>query len=288
MVTSMMDLRSQAAKLVAQLSSACSKDEYIGTMSTSIYETAWVSMVSKPAGSERHWLFPEAFKAVIDTQLPTGAWEDYSTEVDGILSTLAALLSLCRHKHHCKQGLNPPDILSRISRAVVWLDKKLQTWNVANGDQVGFEVIVPAIISQLENYGICLYRPPLLMELNRKRLAKFNPSMLYKSIQSTLLHSLESLDGVIDFDQLSHHKRLGSMLGSPSSTAAYLMNASIWDREAECYLQIVMRQGAGIGSGKFPSAYPSTIFELSWVISLPVSEADSFSPSLSGTFHLAR
>lgn len=260
-----MDVRANAAMLVAQLSLACSKGGSIGTMSTSIYDTAWVAMVSQPFGGERQWLFPEAFQAVVHAQLPNGAWVESTSEVDGILNTLAALLSLCRHQHQCKQGLNPPDILSRISKAVVWLDQNLQSWDVSKTDQVGFEVIVPAMISALEEYGICLYRPPLLMELNAKKLAKFNPQMLYSNVQSTLLHSLEAFDGKIDFSKLAHHKRHGSMLGSPSSTSAYLMNASEWDDEAEHYLRTVLHHGSGKGCGRLPSAYPSTIFELSWV-----------------------
>ena len=103
------------------------------------------------------------------------------------------------------------------------------------------------------------------MELNGKKLAKFSPHMLYRNVQSTFLHSLEAFVGGIDFSKVAHHKRLGSMLGSPSSTSAYLMNASEWEDEAEHYLQIVVHHGAGKGSGLSPSAYPSTIFELSWV-----------------------
>ncbi|KAA8567501.1 hypothetical protein EYC84_010509 [Monilinia fructicola] len=58
----------------------------------------------------------------------------------------------------------------------------------------------------------------------------------------------------------------GSMFGSPSSTAAYLMNASVWDSEAETYLRSVTTQlSSNYPHGGFPSAFPTTIFETVWI-----------------------
>ena len=45
------------------------------------------------------------------------------------------------------------------------------------------------------------------------------------------------------------------------------MNISKWDPECEEYLQHVVHQGPGWGSGGVPSAFPSTHFEYSWVLS---------------------
>lgn len=88
----------------------------------------------------------------------------------------------------------------------------------------------------------------------------------------TLTHSLEAFIGKIDFDQIVQHKVSGSMFGSPSSTAAYLMNASAWDDEAEDYLRQVIRKSVGQGSGGVPGVYPTTHFEYTWVstFSLPL------------------
>ncbi|KAF2864749.1 hypothetical protein BDV95DRAFT_508760 [Massariosphaeria phaeospora] len=47
------------------------------------------------------------------------------------------------------------------------------------------------------------------------------------------------------------------------------MNASVWDEDAENYLRSVFEQKAIEGNrGGFPSAFPSTIFEISWVLDL--------------------
>lgn len=43
------------------------------------------------------------------------------------------------------------------------------------------------------------------------------------------------------------------------------MNVTVWDDEAEAYLRHVIDHAAGKGNGGVSSAYPSTIFEYSWV-----------------------
>lgn len=54
-------------------------------------------------------------------------------------------------------------------------------------------------------------------------------------------------------------------MASPASTAAYLMNATPWDEEAEMYLRKAVKDGPGKGNGAVPSAFPTPIFEISWV-----------------------
>lgn len=264
-----MDYHKEATQIIAMLANSCSEAQLIGSMSTSIYDTAWVSMVSKPEDAEPRWLFPESFQVLLDSQSPKGGWDGLASETDTILNSLAALLALCRHHTAPKHtnGNNPPDLLSRISKAVVFLDRKLHQWDLSKADQVGFEIISPSIINSLRSFGICLYEPPVLMKLRAQKLRLFDVHLLYGSQQLAILHSLEAFDGVIDFDKLNHHMRNGSFLGSPSSTAAYLMNSSVWSNEGEQYLQTVFRKGTGQGSGKFPSAFPSANFELSWALS---------------------
>ncbi|KAI1499878.1 hypothetical protein F5X99DRAFT_410669 [Biscogniauxia marginata] len=69
-------------------------------------------------------------------------------------------------------------------------------------------------------------------------------------------------------------------MGSPSSTAAYLMNVSHWDDEAVAYLKHVIQYAAGKGSRGIPSVYPSTYFELSALLASRFSPADLESPGL--------
>ncbi|KAL8787614.1 MAG: hypothetical protein Q9195_007702 [Heterodermia aff. obscurata] len=98
-------------------------------------------------------------------------------------------------------------------------------------------------------------------------MSRFKPQLLYGPMRLTAVHSLEAFIGMIDFNKVTHHKVQGAMMASPSLTAAYLMNVTKWDDEAETYLRQVIKSGAGRASGGVPSAYPSMHFEFTWILS---------------------
>jgi hypothetical protein len=250
-----------------------------GSMSCAIYDTAWVSLVTKTIDGKPQWLFPECFNYLLDMQSEDGSWGRTEAQIDGILSTAASLLSLLRHQAEPLQlrQIETENISARITKAIDSLQSQLQLWSVAFTVHVGFEVIVPALLNLLEKQDSHLRFQfnglHQLMEINAKKMARFRPEYLYGTTRLTVLHSLEAFMDKIDFDRVAHHKTFGSMMGSPSSTAAYLMMVSRWDDEAESYLRHVIRHASGEGSGGVPSAYPSTFFEYSWVGILVQSSA---------------
>lgn len=143
----------------------------------------------------------------------------------------------------------------------------LSNWDTDSSDQVGFEMLITQHISLLQEEGIELSFPQKnsLQALRDAKLSKLPPSSVY-SAPSTLYHSLEALIGHVDFDNLRRWRGSdGSMMGSPSSTAAYLMHISTWDDQAETYLKTVLKYGAGQGNGSVPCAWPTSIFEVTWV-----------------------
>jgi hypothetical protein len=75
--------------------------------------------------------------------------------------------------------------------------------------------------------------------MSQKKLSKLKIGDNYSGHQATILHSIEALIGIVDFDKLPYLKVGGSMMGSPSATAAYLMHCSTWDEGAEAYLRDV-------------------------------------------------
>ncbi|KAG8156333.1 hypothetical protein KVR01_013785 [Diaporthe batatas] len=242
-----------------------------GSMSCSIYDTAWVSLVAKSISGKRRWLFPQCFDYLLSQQAEDGSWGVTDEAIDGILNTAAALLSCVRHNHELSsfEHTTTKDLDARISRGIVSLRSQLRGWTVASTIHVGFEVIVPALLELLDQESIQFSFEGMgeLIKIRQEKLSKFHPDLLYGHKPSTAIHSLEAFVGKIDFDKVSHHKTFGSMMGSPSSTAAYLMNATAWDDGAEEYLRHVVEHAAGKGNGGVPSAYPSTIFEYSWALS---------------------
>ena len=258
-----------AQRLVDRMVTDYGHNDGIGSMSCSIYDTAWVSTVAKSDSTRTYWLFPECFHYILDTQNDDGGWESYATEVDGILNTAASLYAIKKHATSPYQSHKtyPLDLERRIERASVALQSKLEAWDVAASVNVGFEILIPAMLELLKNQGLHFdfSGSTLLQHLHDQKMLKFKPAALYGNLKLTPLHSLEAFIGKIDFDKITHHKTFGSLMASPSSTAAYLMNRTSWDDEAESYLRRVFATSEGGPNGGFPSAYPSTYFEITWV-----------------------
>ncbi|KAL9640532.1 MAG: hypothetical protein Q9204_000679 [Flavoplaca sp. TL-2023a] len=240
-----------------------------GTFSGSIHDTAWLSMVLKFTAERREPLFPECFEHLLESQQSDGAWGTTPSQVDSILNSLAGLLALVtRRASKLTDGLDSKQLDLRIERARLGIKDRLQDWDPSQDVHVGFEILVPSLLRQVEEYGIRFHFPghSTLMYLHNQKLRKFDHSLVYSSKPTTLLHSLEAFVGLVDFGRVGHHcTEASGVFGSPAATAAYLINAPTWDDRAERYLRTVV--AAKRNTGIVPSAYPTCIFELSWTLS---------------------
>ncbi|KAL9098665.1 MAG: hypothetical protein Q9163_005719 [Psora crenata] len=282
------DHRTRARLLVRQLVDEHDPTYGVGSMTCSIYDTAWVAMIPKQTSGQTQWLFPSAFDFLLKSQHADGGWHTSPLNVDGVLSTLAALLALCRHIATPHQTLQPPsdDLRHRRDRAVYCLETVLLEWDVATTVTNGYEILVSKLLHLLAVEGIDFNFPgrKTLNELKMHAAAQFNPSMLYDTVRSSVARSLEGLVGEIDFDQVGQHKISGSIMASPASTAAYLMYSSTWDSEAEDYLSHVLSVGNERSVGGVPSQYPTTTFEVTQCLSVLL--ANGFSAEELGPSHL--
>ena len=263
-------LEIQAEDLVRRVSEGCTS-QYYGSWTLSVYDSAWLAMLQKPNGS---WLFPESFEYVLREQQSGSGWHGYACEIDAILNTMAALLAVERHRVDASiYSEHKTDLDERKEQGLSYLRDALSTWNVHTCMHVGFEILVPALLKMLQETGMTLDFPgkSVLMALNAQKMKHFRPEMLYSRHQATALHSLEAFIEVVDFTKVQHHLVNGSMLGSPSSTAAYLMNTTTWDSEAEQYLKDSVNYGGGEGLGGVPSAFPCENFEFTWVRSCHIT-----------------
>lgn len=62
----------QAASLATFVAGGVNNTHDVGNQTSTIYDTAWVSMVRKPSNIGSGLLFPECFQFVLDRQLPSG------------------------------------------------------------------------------------------------------------------------------------------------------------------------------------------------------------------------
>ncbi|KAI1347250.1 hypothetical protein F5Y01DRAFT_329821 [Xylaria sp. FL0043] len=185
---------------------------------------------------------------------------------------MAAIIAFKDHEVREDITPSPPavDLSARLGKAERYLRKILGQWDISSTVHVGFEILVPSMIEVLEGAGVPLSFAGRenLMSLYRQKMSSFQLDILYTNHKTTLLHSLEAFVGKLDFDRVAHHiDEHGSMMASPAATAAYLMHSSHWDEAAEQYLYHVVTHGSGKGSGGVPSAFPTSIFEVTWIVS---------------------
>ena len=266
-------LVSEAKSLIQRASNSCHAQFGLSTTSCQIYDTAWVAMIIKEVDGEKQWLFEECFYFLLKAQSDDGSWGSHqATQTVGILDTAASLLALMRHAAEPLQIQNVSfdELRRRIEGGCSSLRSQLATWDdVSATNHIAVELIVPSLLKYLESEDSSLSfefeSKDVLMGMNATKMSRFKPESLYHKKPSSAVHSLEAFIGKIDFDKVSHHLFQGSMMASPSSTAAYLMHASHWDENAEAYLRHVVKAGAGHGDGGIPGTFPTTYFEFSWV-----------------------
>ncbi|KAF2228427.1 hypothetical protein EV356DRAFT_562567 [Viridothelium virens] len=225
-------MQDEAALLINGLALNCLQNTPLSSMSNSIHDTAWIAMVAKEVDGRKQWLFPEAFEFLLEKQSTNGTWQAGATHIDNIVNTASGLLALLKHHQH-KQFENGRvcfDIEKRIHEAKKALGELFKEWNVAKTEQVGFELIVPTLLSMLKEHDVIFSLPGLeyLETEKARKLAKLNINTIYSSTKNTLLHSLEAFGGSLDFDRISHH----------------------------------LANGRGV-----PSAYPTEIFDICWTVS---------------------
>ncbi|TVY48029.1 Phyllocladan-16-alpha-ol synthase [Lachnellula occidentalis] len=239
-------IEEQARELVGFIARENFKSQGFGSLSPSVYDNAWISMVKKDIDGEMQYLFPEAVEFVKNSQLPDGSWPSNGSDLDGIMHMLAALLAMTvRVPSDAQLELTREelDLVCRCAKAKIALQKMFGHWDIQSADRVGFEILIPNLLRLLEERGTQFEFPAKeeLFRLGDAKLRKLRP-ILESPVQTTLIHSLEAFVGTFDFDKVKHHQMPGgSMFGSPSSTAAFLMNSSVWNQKAEDYLRDVSR-----------------------------------------------
>ena len=251
----------------------------LGTMSCTIYDTAWIACISKTTLGMPKWLFPSLFQLILDWQHMDGEWPTHfdrnnpGTVTDWILANLAALYCVTKH---AKQ----PDNLDagwllingcpRVALAVDRLGELLQSYRMQGHNALDFEMLAPRLLELLEGEQSLSFDFPAkkgLFEVRDRKLALVVSKRLGNTVPVSLLHSLEAFHHRRDFnfDNVAKHKVDGGIMASPAATASYLIRASKWDDEAEAYLRRAIADGDGSGSGAAPGVFPTDVFEVATV-----------------------
>jgi halimadienyl-diphosphate synthase len=187
--------------------------------------------------------FPQTLAWLVRRQHPDGTWgaERWHAH-DRLVSTLAAIRSL----HEAQAA---PAAVERALQAIPDLIARLDE---DDDETIGFEVIAPYLLDWCRAAGLPL--PAVSLEAERRRRAE----RLGHGVKGTLLFSLDGLD-VIPPEVGRLISPRGSLLASPSSTAAYLARYPATPQSWVYMVGLAEQNGGGI-----PAVHPIESFAASW------------------------
>jgi halimadienyl-diphosphate synthase len=230
-----------------------------GRMSAVAYDTAWVAMVRDP--HDPHELaFPRSFEWLLRHQATDGSWSGPFPHT--LLPTLAGVLAISKAPRQTQLTSDA------VSRAEAYLRSSLQQWSIENHESVGFEVVAPALLGELEKIGkrFDFADRDQLFRLHAKKLAITGLELVYSGL-SNVIHSLEAFGSSLDFARLKKQQAANGAYGcSPAATAAVLMHAPEWDAAAARWLSHLSDRAFDGERGGMPNAYPIDVFEAAWVL----------------------
>nr|UPQ49788.1 ent-isopimara 8,15 diene synthase [Vittaria appalachiana] len=229
----------------------------LGHITVSAYDTAWVAMVPSlhdPNSPQ----FPQCLDWIIQNQLSDGSWgdEDVFLAYERVCNTIACLVALKTWDRENNTFL----------KGIEYICKNLERiqYEAIEYMPTAFEIIFPGLLEDAKLLGIDLpYDLPIVHNLAIERQKKLQriPMEILHSQPTTLLHSLEGLHRVVNWERmLKLQAKNGSFLFSPASTACALR----YTKDTRCldYLNFVLQKY----KDAVPSVYPVDLFERMWMV----------------------
>lgn len=250
-------VRRMAAELLASMSADYHPEFGGGAMTATAYDTAWVAMVRDHRDPEQ-LAFPLSLAWLLAHQEEDGSFSPPFPYT--LIPTLAALLAFRK---------SPGSAAARAAeRAEAYIRRAIDGWSVNKFESIAFEVITPALLLELEAFGVALDFPAKapLLKLFAEKLSIAGPELLYSG-HSNLLFSLEAFAGSLDYERLRSQQADNGNFGcSPSSTAAALIHGKTWNPRAARWLTHLTERRCGGHPGGMPNAFSIDTFEASWVL----------------------
>ena len=255
-----------------------------GQMGSTAYDTAWVARLG-----EVDWeLSSQALRWLSEHQLPDGSWgADKPTYYhDRVICTLAAMIALTHRGRRARDRQQINSGIDALERIMSGATKGLQA--DFNGATIGFEMIIPTLVSEAQNLGIIKQQgESIIRRLGQQRtmkLEKIHGKMISKYTTMAFSAEMAGADGqhILDIPHLQEVN--GSVGNSPSASAYYALYIQPGEKSAIRYLHKIIQKDGGV-----PNVAPFDVFEIAWSLwnlslipDLQVSsEIDSFLEILS-------
>ncbi len=224
-----------------------------GEISPSAYDTGWVARIPNVDGTP---MFPQCLQWLQYNQHEDGSWGSNQAHYyhDQLVSTLSAIIALKTWNMSEEQ----------VAKGVHYIYQNISNIDNELYATVGFEIIFTAMLKTAQQLGLDLpYEHPILRKIEeiRKRKLERIPIELVYGVPTTLLHSLEGLEGLLDEERvLAQQAENGSFLNSPSATAYIYIKTG--NKACLRYIQSVLERFGDC----VPVTYPLDLFERLWVL----------------------
>lgn len=240
-------------KLLREIGSGC--------VTSTAYDTAWIARL----GSYAPDLSNPALEWLCEHQLSDGSWgaKNIFYYHDRVICTLSAMIALAKHGRRTYDKV-------QIEKGLLALEKITAgaTGGLAsdpNGATVGFEMIVPTLVSEAEALGLITQQGDRILgrmsKMRAKKLEKLSGRKINRFVTPAFSSEMTGTDGqgILEIENLQEPN--GSVANSPSATAFFAAHLKPGDGRAINYIRRVVNSDNGA-----PAFAPINIFEIAWTL----------------------
>ena len=268
------EYKSRALSLVKGLYLPLDADNNPHKCRPTIYETAWVAMLSETTTMDNgstELLYPDSFQYLLDHQQAHGGWEMGDFKLGTMLNTLAGLLAITKRRKSLfgRSGNAAAALDLRASKAIEFLRGELAKWDPKSSAHLGSIALVPLLLEMLRTENIHFQHWGSAQVEERIAHSPLSQSEGLSPMPYLLQTHMDAAESLNLEDGESCH----GISCSPSSVAAFLLASETRDEECAAYLSAAIK--ATGTRGGVPSVFPPSLNEAAYV-SLIIFEAFYF------------
>ena len=231
-----------------------------GHMANTAYDTAWIARLNEIDSRMSN----DALGWISENQLSDGSWgvEKPSYYHDRVISSLATMIALNYRGRRAHDRAQIESGLLALEKITSGATEGLR--GDIRGATVGFEMIVPTLVSEAEKLGIIKQQgDQILGRLSGQRalkMEKLKGLKISRYITASLSIEMAGTDAMHFLDPDSLQEPNGSVGNSPSATAYFALHVRPGDEKALNYLRSVVNEGGA------PFVSPFDVFERAWIL----------------------
>lgn len=232
-----------------------------GSVTSTAYDTAWLARLGNLAPD----LSNPALEWLCENQLPDGSWgaKDIFYYHDRVICTLSAMIALARKGRRMHDKVQSEKGLLALEKITAGATGGLTS--DPNGSTVGFEMIIPTLITEAEKLGLITQQGDRILgrmaRMRALKMEKLAGRKINRCLTPAFSSEMAGMDGqnILEIDNLQEPN--GSVANSPSATAYFTTCLKPGETSSLNYLRRVVNLDNGA-----PAFAPIDIFEVAWTL----------------------